>query len=114
MIVCSCAVISDHDIEHALVNLMCEPRPPLPTPGVVWRHLDAQMDCCGCARLAVEVIYDRLDALETKGLLCPYHLANVRTRRHQSRTAPAPDPSAVCAHCPQRIAATRGRTPPTG
>lgn len=88
MIVCSCAVISDHDIEHALVDLMCEPRPPLPTPGVVWRHLDAQMDCCGCARLAVEVIYDRLDALETKGLLCPYHLANVRTRRHQSRTAP--------------------------
>ncbi|MEW5962424.1 MAG: hypothetical protein AB1749_02575 [Pseudomonadota bacterium] len=104
MIVCSCAVISDHDVERALIDLMCEPNPPLPTPGVVWRHLAGQMECCACAPLAVEVIYDTLDALATKGLVCPYHLANVRTRRHQSRSTPTPDPAVVCAHCPHRPA----------
>lgn len=80
MIVCSCAVISDHDIELALLDLMIEDNPPLPTPGVVWRHLNKRMDCCGCAPLAVETIYSKLDELEAKGLICPYRLAEVKGR----------------------------------
>ena len=39
MIVCSCSVISDTDIEQALVEIMSQPDAPLPTPGVVYRHL---------------------------------------------------------------------------
>jgi hypothetical protein len=49
MIVCSCAAISDADIEQALVEIMSQPGAPLPTPGVVYRHLDKRMVCCGCS-----------------------------------------------------------------
>jgi len=80
MLVCSCAVISDHDIELALLDIMIENDPPLPTPGVVWRYLTKRMDCCGCAPLAVETIYRKLDELEAKGLICPYRLAEVKGR----------------------------------
>lgn len=87
MLICSCAVISDHDIELALLEIMIEPEPPLPTPGVVWRHLSKKMNCCGCAPLAVETIYRKLDELEAKGLICPSTCASakVRMRRPQSQ-----------------------------
>ena len=35
MIVCSCAIITDQDIEEALIEIMSLPDAPLPTPGVV-------------------------------------------------------------------------------
>lgn len=69
MIVCSCHVISDKDIETALVEIMRQEPPPLPTPGVVWRHLSKRMRCCGCAPLAVETIYARLEKLERDGAI---------------------------------------------
>ena len=53
MLICSCAVISDHDVELALLDIMTQPDPPLPTPGVIWRHLSKRMECCGCAPLAL-------------------------------------------------------------
>ena len=71
MIVCSCNVITDRDIEAALVEIMRQDPPPLPTPGVVWRHLSKRMRCCGCAPLAVETIYARLEKLETEGAVSP-------------------------------------------
>lgn len=89
MLVCSCAVITDHDIEQALMRIMSEPNPPLPTPGVVWRHLAKQMDCCGCAPLAVETIYAKLDELEARGRVCPYRLAEVRGRWRSAEFAAA-------------------------
>ena len=105
MLVCSCAVISDHEIETALLEIMSGPDPTLPTPGVVWRHLSKRMDCCGCAPLAVETIYAKLDELEARGLVCPYRLAEVKDRSRKSlrlakdggRTA-----ELVCDRCPQR------------
>lgn len=72
MIVCSCSVISDRDIEDALIELMNKPEAPIPTPGVVYRHLQKRMGCCGCAPLAVETIYAKLEELERKGLISPY------------------------------------------
>ncbi len=78
MIVCSCAVVSDHDIELALLELMIAEDAPLPTPGVVWRHLAKKMNCCGCAPLAVAKIYEKLEALEAKGLVCPCACANAK------------------------------------
>ncbi|MDX2257804.1 MAG: hypothetical protein NW205_02700 [Hyphomicrobiaceae bacterium] len=91
MLICSCAVVSDADIELALLEIMIREDAPLPTPGVVWRHLTKKMDCCGCAPLAVETIYAKLEALEAKGLICPCACANVmnRMRRPASPAQPA-------------------------
>ncbi|MFN3869117.1 MAG: hypothetical protein ACK4MF_08635 [Hyphomicrobiaceae bacterium] len=80
MLICSCAVVSDHDIERALLDIMIQDDAPLPTPGVIWRHLSKRMDCCGCAPLAVQTIYDKLDDLERKGLVSPHLCASVKIR----------------------------------
>ncbi len=80
MLICSCAVISDHDIELALLEIMIQENAPLPTPGVIWRHLNKKMNCCGCAPLAVDTIYAKLEALEAKGLLSPCLCATVKSR----------------------------------
>jgi bacterioferritin-associated ferredoxin len=101
MIVCSCSCVSDHDIELALLDILNEPEAPLPTPGVVYRHMQKRMQCCGCAPLAVEVIYAKLEDLERKGLICPYRSLSSRERllrlqhqQHQQRRArPAVEPA---------------------
>lgn len=80
MIVCSCTVISDRDIEGALIEILNQPNAPIPTPGVVYRHLQKRMNCCGCAPLAVETIYDKVDELERKGLISPNVCADTRSK----------------------------------
>jgi hypothetical protein len=80
VIVCSCTVISDADIEQALVEILSLPEAPLPTPGVVYRHLQKKMVCCGCAPLAVSTIYEKIDKLAEKGLACPYACASAKGR----------------------------------
>ena len=80
MIVCSCTVISDRDIEAALLEILNRPDAPIPTPGVVYRHLQKRMNCCGCAPLAVETIYNKVDELERKGLISPNVCATARTK----------------------------------
>ena len=105
MIVCSCSMISDSDIEDALVEILNQPNAPIPTPGVVYRHLSKRMNCCACAPLAVETIYKKMDELEKNRLICPYVCATARSklleftgRRSASRTStndkPAPLPNA--------------------
>jgi bacterioferritin-associated ferredoxin len=78
MIVCSCTTVSDHDIELALLDLLNHPEAPIPTPGLVFRHLSQRMSCCGCAPLAVETIYAKVEELERKGLVCPYRSLSAR------------------------------------
>jgi hypothetical protein len=80
MIVCSCLVITDGDIEQALVELLSMPDAPLPTPGVVYRHLEKKMVCCGCSPLAVSTIYAKIDELAERGLVCPYACACAQGR----------------------------------
>jgi hypothetical protein len=80
MIICSCACISDFDIELALLDLLNQPEAPIPTPGVVYRYLEKRMNCCGCAPVAVEVIYAKLEDLERRGLVCPYRSLSTRER----------------------------------
>ena len=80
MIVCSCAVISDAQIEQALIEILSLPDAPLPTPGVVYRHLEKKMVCCGCSPLAVSTIYQKIDELAEKGVVCPYACASARGR----------------------------------
>lgn len=80
MIVCSCQQVSDLDIELALLDLLNQPEAPIPTPGVVYRYMQKRMQCCGCAPLAVDVIYAKLENLERKGLICPYLSLSTRER----------------------------------
>jgi hypothetical protein len=80
MIVCSCAAITDADIETALIEILSEPGAPLPTPGVVYRHLQRKMVCCGCAPLAVSTIYQKIDELAERGVVCPYACACAQGR----------------------------------
>jgi hypothetical protein len=80
VIVCSCLVISDAEIERALVEILSQPEAPLPTPGVVYRHLDKRMVCCGCAPLAVSTIYQKIDELARRGVVCPYACASAKGR----------------------------------
>ena len=80
MIVCSCAVISDAQIEQSLIEILSQPNAPLPTPGVVYRHLQKKMVCCGCSPLAVSTIYQKIDELAERGVVCPYACASARGR----------------------------------
>jgi len=80
MIVCSCAAITDADIERALTEILSLPEAPLPTPGVVYRQLKKKMVCCGCSPMAVTMIYEKIDVLAAKGVVCPYACACAQGR----------------------------------
>jgi hypothetical protein len=80
MIICSCRVISDRDIESALLEILNQPDAPIPTPGIVYRHLQKRMNCCSCAPLAVETIYNKVDELEKKGLIAPNVCESTRSK----------------------------------
>jgi hypothetical protein len=80
MIVCSCAVITDRDIDIAVSEIMSTGPGLLPTPGVVFRHLDKKMNCCRCAPVTVSAIYAAMDRLERTTRVCPFALAEARAR----------------------------------
>jgi bacterioferritin-associated ferredoxin len=80
MIVCSCTIITDRDIESALIEVLNLPNAPIPTPGIVFRHLSKRMNCCTCAPLAVETIYDKVGELGRKGLISPTLSAATRSK----------------------------------
>lgn len=80
MIVCSCNVISDGDIERVLIDIFSKPDAPIPTPGLVYRELSKRMNCCSCAPIAVSVIYQRLEELEKRGEICRYRCAHIRDK----------------------------------
>jgi hypothetical protein len=71
-------VISDAEIERALIEILSAPDAPLPTPGVVYRHLQKKMVCCGCSPLAVSTIYQKIDELAQRGVVCPYACASAQ------------------------------------
>jgi hypothetical protein len=52
----------------------------LPTPGVVFRHLKMKMNCCSCAPLTVALIYSAMTRLESDTRICPFALAEARTK----------------------------------
>jgi len=80
VIVCSCAIISDRDIDVAVCNIMSNGPGILPTPGVVFRHLNKKMNCCSCTPLAVSAIYAAMDRLAQSTQVCPFVLAEARTK----------------------------------
>ncbi|WP_045837666.1 hypothetical protein [Hyphomicrobium sp. 99] len=80
MIVCSCAVISDRDIDVAVSEIMSTGPGILPTPGVVFRHLNKKMNCCTCAPVTVAAIYAAMDRLAQTTRVCPFVLAEARAK----------------------------------
>ena len=80
MILCQCAVISDRDIELAVSEIMSAGPGLLPTPGVVFRHLNKKMNCCTCAPVAVTAIYAAMDKLAKDTRVCPFALAEARAK----------------------------------
>lgn len=80
MIVCSCAVITDRDIDRAVVEIMSTSPALLPTPGIVYRHLQKRMNCCRCAPLTVSIIYSCMERLEQDTRICPFVLAEARRK----------------------------------
>jgi hypothetical protein len=80
VIICSCAVITERDIEGAVVEIMSAGLALLPTPGVVFRHLNKRMNCCTCAPIAVSAIYNAMDRLAADTRVCPYALADARAK----------------------------------
>lgn len=97
MIVCSCTVITDRDVEGAVIAILDRPQPMIPTPGLVFRELGKKMNCCGCAPLAVDTIYRIMDRLEQAGRVCPCACATARDRleeiaRRQRRVLPRSKP----------------------
>lgn len=80
MIICSCAVISERDIDCAVVEIMSSGTALIPTPGVVFRHLNKKMNCCTCAPIAVSAIYRAMDRLSADTRVCPFALADARAK----------------------------------
>lgn len=93
MIICSCAVVTDLDIELAVLDIMSQPNAPLPTPGVVYRYLEKRMNCCSCAPLAVETIYAKMDELVARGLICPCACASAQDRLGRIKASPVRRPA---------------------
>ena len=62
------------------MEILSQPNAPIPTPGVVFRHLSKRMNCCGCAPLAVETIYNKVGEVERRGLVPPTICAATRTK----------------------------------
>lgn len=54
MIICSCAVISDHDIKRAVSWMRASDPQSVITPGKVYRALGKRPDCGGCIALFVD------------------------------------------------------------
>jgi hypothetical protein len=103
MIVCSCTTVSDHDIELALLDLLNHPEAPIPTPGLVFRHLSQRMSCCGCAPLAVETIYAKMDELVAKGLICPCACATVQDRLGRNKNPVRADRAKIDRDSPAEV-----------
>lgn len=107
MIVCSCRVISDRDIETALLEILSAPAAPIPTPGVVFRHLQKKMNCCGCAPLAVETIYTKMTELIERGEICPLRGDEVCGKllrlTPRKRARPEPDQDNVVIPFPKAV-----------
>jgi hypothetical protein len=80
VIICSCAVITARDIDLAVTEIMCADDAPIPTPGVVFRHLNKRMNCCSCAPVAVGAIYAAMDRLAATTHVCPFILAEARAK----------------------------------
>jgi bacterioferritin-associated ferredoxin len=77
MIVCSCNVLSDHDVRSAVSTADALPR----TPGQVYRCLGCSVGCGRCARTIKEIVNEALGACaKACSLGCPHSHGRAETR----------------------------------
>lgn len=60
MLICSCAVISDHDIRNAIQWMRASDPLAVITPGKVYRALGKNPDCGGCIAHFVATMADEV------------------------------------------------------
>lgn len=58
MIVCSCNVISQKDIEEVIVDFLNADEWQLITPGKVYQAMSARGKCCGCFPGVIDIIVE--------------------------------------------------------
>lgn len=63
-----------------MIEIMSARPALLPTPGVVFRHLNKRMQCCTCAPITVAAIYAAMDRLQADTRICPFALAEARSK----------------------------------
>lgn len=56
MIVCSCAMITDRDIEEAVSALRTSDPLVVLTPGLIYKHLGKRPSCGGCLPLITKLM----------------------------------------------------------
>jgi bacterioferritin-associated ferredoxin len=79
MIVCSCNVISDHDVRAAVTAADALPR----TPGQVYRCLGCSAECGRCARTIKKILDEALGGCaKACGLGCPHSRAHKDAHNH--------------------------------
>jgi bacterioferritin-associated ferredoxin len=79
MIVCSCNVISDHDVRAAVSAADALPR----TPGQVYRCLGCSAECGRCARAIKKILDEALGACaKACGSGCPHSRAPQEAHDH--------------------------------
>lgn len=56
MIVCSCTVVTDHEIDAAVGAMLAEEPRAVITPGRLARRLDRRFVCHGCLPLVADIL----------------------------------------------------------
>lgn len=66
MIVCSCNVISDHDIRAAVLKIMQKEEDTLVTIGKVYKSLGKKTVCTICLKNAIQIMTEEVEAEQNK------------------------------------------------
>jgi bacterioferritin-associated ferredoxin len=61
MIVCSCTVVTDREIEAAVASILAEDPRAVVTPGRLARRLDRRLVCHGCLPLVAATLATALE-----------------------------------------------------
>jgi len=59
MIICSCNVLSDKQLQEAAEEMRKDPNGKIPTPGAVFRHLGCRPRCGGCFPSVIDIIHKK-------------------------------------------------------
>ncbi len=97
MLICHCNLISEKEIEQAIIDLLAHDPWILIVPAKVYHALQKRGRCCGCFPNVVETIIRVTEAYhlrsEANGMDVVSHLDRVRglrtefgSRRHEGRT----------------------------
>ncbi len=108
MIVCSCAYVTDKDLEQAVLEVMSQPNAPLPTPG---GYLSAFAEENAVLRVRAVGRRDdlrKMEDLEQRGLICPCACASAKTRMKDLMNPPERRVTRTLRDAPRTLPAPAG------